>query len=182
MKSNNILLRAIEDSNISAAQAVILASFQKARYEEQYSFIEWARYANSEFNKKGMNFFSLDDGRTKFTENSAAWDVELWKTLRVEIEYNFSEKKIDYIIKVMKYIRNTGHKDFQVKPASAETNQSRVEQHSEHVGNQLKIGVIAGTALGAVFGLVVGRPVIGSMLGAAIGGGIAHSVNGSRGK
>ncbi len=176
MEPNKILQSAINNGNISAAQAVILASFRKACNEEFYQFIELALYAKKKFNEKGSEFFITDDGKTEFTQNSDNWNVDLWKNLRVELEYNFSEKKLDYITQVMAHLRSIGHKDFQVKQELTKSNQSQVEPNSGQVNNLLAIGFIAGVVLGTGFGTLIGRPIMGGMLGAAIGGGIAHTV------
>jgi hypothetical protein len=182
MKNNNILLRAIQDDNVISAKAVIIGAFHKDRHEDQYSSIEWATYANNEFSKKGINFFTVDDDKTEFSEDSANWDMELWKTLRVEFEYNFSETKLSHIIQLMKHLRKIGHPDFQVKTTPAKTNPEQSKQGVGLKKNQLKVGVVAGAALGALLGAVIGRPIIGGMVGAAIGGGIGHSVNDSKDK
>ncbi|WP_198555531.1 hypothetical protein [Colwellia sp. 75C3] len=187
MQTNEILQSAINSKNINAAQAVILASFRKTRNDHIYPFIEWANYANTEFNKNGLTFFIDDDGTTEFTDNSDNWNVDLWKSLRVELEYNFSEIKLAYIIKVMKHLRQMGDPDFQEKTSSPQAapikeNSGHPKQGTNLKQNHLKIGVIAGAALGAVLGAVVGRPIIGGLVGAAIGGGLGQSVNGSKDK
>jgi len=181
MQTNEILQSAINSKNINAAQAVILASFRKTRNDHIYPFIEWANYANTEFNKNGLTFFIDDDGITEFTDNSDNWNVDLWKSLRVELEYNFSEIKLAYIIKVMKHLRQMGDPDFQEKissPQAAPAGQSK--QGTNLKQNHLKNGVIAGAALGAVLGAVLGRPIIGGLVGAAIGGGLGQSANGNK--
>ena len=186
MQTNEILQSAIDSSNIIAAQAAILASFRKARNEKIYSFIEWANYANTQFNKLGLTFFLTDNGETEFTDNSDNWNEGLWKNLRVELEYNFSEKKLGYIIQVMQHLRKIGDPDFQVETLSPQVKSKPSKQGANIKQNQLKIGVSGGAAigaaLGAIVGLVVGRPIIGGIVGAVIGGGIGYSTNGSKDK
>jgi len=178
MENNKILNSEIKKGSIGGSQAVILGSFIQARHEESYKFIEWAKYADTQLKMKNLSFFTEDDGKTKFTNSPSDWNVDLWKQLRIELEYDFSEKKLDYIVQVMQHLRKSGHPDFQVKCKQPVNNHNQTKPNV--INKQLPIGAIAGAVVGAVIGVVIGRPIIGGALGAAIGGGIAHSISANK--
>lgn len=189
MHPNPILKSAIEKGDIISARAVILSSFRKARNEQDYQFISWVDFAEQQFNGKNESFFVEDDGITEFSDNDESWSSDLWKTLRVEIEYNFSRKKLDHIITLMNHLRSIGHPDFQIKTPPIPLKSKQMEKdnptqakHFSPSNKQLKTGLIAGAAVGFAIGMVIGRPIIGSALGAAIGGGVGNLVDGSKTK
>ncbi|MBA6350077.1 hypothetical protein [Colwellia sp. BRX8-9] len=181
MQSNLRLKTAIENADLISARAIILASFRTARNEKNYQFIEWVNEAKLLFQQKDMRFFDEDDDVTEFTHSNEQWDEELWKTLRVEVEYNFSQKKLDALVAVMDHLRKSGHPDFQVKTVSVHQSKANSPQETKSATpTQLKTGVVAGAAVGFAIGMFIGRPIIGSVVGAAIGGGIGNSLNGSK--
>ena len=56
--------------------------------------------------------FENDDGRYTLPENKDDWDEKSWRSLKVYLRNNFSNKKWDMIYKMMKYLRSTGDSHF----------------------------------------------------------------------
>lgn len=72
------------------------------------------KYAEAELKKHGMELFVEDDGEAEFPPKEQ-WSRDSWTRMKVELSNNFSRKKLDFILEMMKELRNNGDKDFQVK-------------------------------------------------------------------
>jgi len=183
MEQNKNLNTAIKNNDVIACRAVILANFRKDRSSIEFQNVELAKYAKTELNNLGSQFFKGDDGESEFTEDKSCWNVELWESMRIELDYNFSEKKFNNIIHIMKHLRETGISDFQVKDeAVTSTNtkknvSSNTDQETQQDLKQMIIVATVGAVVGGVMGGVVGRPIIGGMLGAGIGYAINKKYN-----
>jgi len=172
MSQNTNLNNAIKNNDVVAARAVILGNFRKDRSQKIFKNIEYILFAKKEFDKLGSSFFKNDDGETEFTEDKSKWNVELWENMRIEVDHNFSEKKIDHIFQVMEHLRISGVADFQSVSEGVKTEELRSKVNKPESGNilsQMKFAAILGGAVGGGVGVLVGKPILGSILGVGIG-------------
>lgn len=105
---------AVSEGNISRVRAIVLGQINSDRKQANFDLEDSCSYAEKNLAPKMGTLFDDDDGKSEFTESSSTWNKELWQSLRVEFEYNFSKKKLDNIIKLMQHLRKSGHPDFQI--------------------------------------------------------------------
>ena len=157
---NDNLKKAVKSNNLNGTRASILGLISKDRRLPSFETPTFVKYANDSLS----NFWVEDDGETDFPSKDK-WDNDLWKLMCVELEYNFSKKKFDFIIDIMNHLRANGHPDFQPKEKQIEqtspptgTNKSRPSSHGKRPqssGNDLPL-TKTGAALGGVIGVIVG--------------------------
>lgn len=175
------LIKAIEEPNIQLVKTNIFREINSDRNNKSFSFLSSCEFAKEELAKKGVTLFDEDDGQSHFVEDSTKWDKDLWQELRVDLEYNFSEKKIKDIARVMQFLRDQGHPDFQViekKDSDQQQHNIQKETDSERQGYKgtkpnSNSKVFISSAIGGAGGFVVGAlagKVIGFTLGGIIGG------------
>ena len=105
------MMIAIKEKNIISAYAIISTLLGKDRWLPELQTPYMCEYANEEFRKQGKEFWEKDDNKTEFPSKEK-WDEDLWKLIRVRLERNFSKEKFDFLIEIMKYLRETGHPEF----------------------------------------------------------------------
>lgn len=183
------LIKAVEKSDLDLVKAIILRQINSDRNEKEFVVLKSCKYAKEELTKNGLLIFEEDNGESHFTEDKNHWNKELWQELRVDFQHNFSEQKINNIVRVMQYLREQGHPDFQVRIASSTSShgvqatkkfENQGEHRSsrksdQHGSNSVLIGGAIGSAGGLVVGVLAGK-VIGFALGGLVGGLVVGAV------
>ncbi len=126
------LTKAIKRQNIIEGHAVISTLLCDDKWLRDVKTPFLGEYADKEFKKQGVDFFVKDDGETDFPSKEK-WNFNLWKSMRVDLEENFSKKKFDFIIEIMKHLRETGHPEFQADKSSQKTqNKKNVQTKTDY--------------------------------------------------
>lgn len=183
------LKKAINESDIYLARAVILRQINSDKDREHFWMLESVAYAEGSLADKGIALFKEDDGDTELIIDKLAWTVDYWQLLRVRFDRNFSREKFEFIVEMMRYFREQGIPEFQVaeqKSNSTSPTQTREKntsnsqqqdsskhQHSKSNTQDYFIGsasgaVILGTAAKLLGYSVVGGVVVGAIIGAGV--------------
>ena len=125
------LKQSVAEGDVIHARAIILRKINADRDQVHFGSTEYCRYANNELKKLSKSLFDQDDEKTKISEPKSSWNKELWENLRVEFEYNFSERKFDYIIEIMKFLREQGHSDFTIRGEKPENSTKTTTTNSK---------------------------------------------------
>ncbi|MAD44263.1 MAG: hypothetical protein CMH98_04585 [Oceanospirillaceae bacterium] len=195
MVSQN-LIKAVKASDIDLVKAIILREINSSRTEQNFKVLESCTYAKRELEKSSLTLFEEDNGKTCFSEDKNSWDKDLWQDMRIDFQHNFSENKINNIVRVMQHLRIQGHSDFQVKRASSASHneapkrkklESPQEQRSSmksthQAGKNLLVSAVIGSSSGVVAGLLTNKMIgftLGGFLGGLVVGAVVNKVNNS---
>ncbi|EHR41415.1 hypothetical protein [Alishewanella jeotgali] len=168
----------VQDLDVAKIQSHILVDINLDRNRESFLLAEYAAYADSVLASNGLSLFNEDNKDSRFISDSNSWDKKLWTDLRIELEYNFSRKRFNNIVTVMKHLRESGHPDFQprIKPpksAASSKNHSAdssdSQSSSNYNRNNFGLGALGGGLAGGVLGKMVGVTFGGVVLGVAVG-------------
>jgi F0F1-type ATP synthase assembly protein I len=135
---NSNLKKSVNSDDTTGAYASILGLISKDRRLSTFETPTFAKYASDNLSK----FWVVDDGETSFPAQDK-WDNDLWKLICVELEYNFSKKKFDFIIDIMDFLRNNGHPDFQVKQditATSVRSKKESEEEKKMIAETITLG------------------------------------------
>jgi len=168
---NKNLKKSVTLKDVSMAQSSIIRLISKDRRLPNFETPAFAKYANDNLDE----FWVEDDGEADFPSKDK-WDIDLWKSVCVDLEDNFSKKKFDFIIEVMKYLRKTGHPDFQVKIKTVQKEKTSSEDFTSKSKSNKSTVTSAGIVgvLGLVGGVLIGKPIVGAIVGIAIGVAIGY--------
>ena len=169
---NKHLKEYVEAQDTIGAQTSIQGLISKDRRLKEFQTPIFVKYADENLSK----FWNEDDGETEFPKKDK-WDNELWKTMCIEMEYNFSKKKFDFIIEIMHYLRDSGHPDFQYMPKadkSSKINNESLQAKDEKDNSSIVKYAIIGGAIGLVGGAIISKTIVGGIIGTLVGGGAGY--------
>jgi hypothetical protein len=144
-----------------------------------------ASFAEPELSKKAIELFEPDDGETVFVEHKSEWNTDMWQTMRVELQYNFSRLKFDRIISIMAYFREQGESYFQVPEKIRSQNdvnsnslESKVNTSATNQATSYLVGGVSGAVILGVSAKLLGYSMAsGFFFGALVGIGVVHANN-----
>ncbi len=114
------LQKAIDEKDVLEGYAVIATLLGEDRWLTELQTPFLTDYADKNFKNLGIDFWVKDDNETEFPRKEE-WNKDLWNLICVRLDRNFSKKKFDFIIKIMKHLRETGHPEFQADEASTQS-------------------------------------------------------------
>ncbi len=158
MKINQNLKNAVEAKDIKGARASLLGLINKDKRLKEFQTPLFAKYA--EQNLSG--FWDKDNGETKFPAKDK-WSSEFWESMCIELEYNFSKEKFEFIISLMQYLRDSSHEDFLYKQKAKPT------KTDDDLLRYVILGGIAGGAIGLIGGAIIGKTLVGGIIGSLVG-------------
>ena len=134
MNIDNLLIEEIENKDIKGAQAAISTLIGRDRWLKPMLSPYYCKYANDEFEKMGLKFWEADDRETIFPPKKE-WTEDLWNLMCIRLDRNYSKEKFDFVVGIMKYLRASGHPEFQEKKnvtKDIETTTLRKEDRAIH--------------------------------------------------
>ncbi len=177
--NNKSMQDAIANKNVINARSVILRLISKDRRLPEFTTPGLAKFAEAEFAKSEIKFFVEDDGESSFGAQ-IEWSKDLWDTLHIELEYNFSERKFGSVIEIMQFLRKNGDPEFQISEKykdSVSTNIEVPNENCSHPCSSTKIAAITGGVVGGAAGILVGY-LVGGLVAKAVIGGVVGAVTG----
>ncbi len=177
---NKNFKEAVDRKDVSLSQSALIRLISKDRRLSEFETPVFAEYASG----KLSDFWMDDDGETDFPP-ADKWDNDSWRLMCIELESNFSKKKFDFIVELMKHLRRSGHSDFQAteqpksKATASNTSAKTCKKTSVNSSDSklplplAVMGAAAGFVVGGVVGsLIVGRIFVGGLIGAVVLGGL----------
>jgi len=189
MDINKSLKEAVLERNMNRVRSIILCQIDSDRNRYEYETIDSCHYAEAELAKNAQLLFDEDNKKTKFLDSTTTWDKNLWQTLRVEFEYNYSKIKFDRIIRVMHHLREQGDPDFVVGVSKARTttnsggNQNAKPKQPElnqNPANTYVIPSVTGAVIGGIVGSLAKMAIPGIVVGALIAAAIVFAKKNSK--
>lgn len=208
MVSEN-LKKAVSEGDLLRVRAIMLRQINSDREMEKFDLLDSCSYAEPLLRQSGTSLFVADDGKSEFSDDKASWNMELWQSMRIEFEYNFSKEKLEHTVLLMEHLRATGHPEFQVKrsadarvdsnygggqegsvkksAAPRESNlvskigteQSSGLKNNRDISRLLTNGLV-GALVGGVAGSFLRATAVGAIVGAICGVALVHSGKGRR--
>ncbi|OQX93240.1 MAG: hypothetical protein B6I17_03615 [Tenericutes bacterium 4572_104] len=114
----NYILKAISDKNIDLVRSSIITEVNSNRKNEYNNILSIVHFIGLKLNDEGLELFDTEDGQYQIIDDRSKWTEDLWTEVKVELGYNFSKEKIEFLIKIMEFLRKSGHPDFKLIPSS----------------------------------------------------------------
>jgi len=137
---------AVESNDKIKVQSVLETLINQDKDLPEFEFEQNLNYAAGELSNNNIELFDEDNSDMDLNTPKENWNTDLWQTTRSKLKYNFSKEKAEFIIKIMKYLRQKGVPEFQ--PIS----KSSSSEHSDTI-----LVAVAAVVLCAVLAFVFFR-------------------------
>ena len=167
------VLEAVQSSDKIKVQSVLETLINQDKSLPEFEFEQNLNYAARELSNNNIELFDEDNGDMDFNTLKENWNTDLWQTARSKLKYNFSKEKAEFIIKIMKHLRQNGNPEFQPRRGTTHANAAPNSKKKTNL-KLTKTGLILGGITGGCIGLLIGHPISGSVTGGIILGGIGY--------
>jgi len=110
---NTLLSDALSKRDVVMLQALIIAQIGRDRRLKEFKTKSYIEYIENLINKVGETPYAIDDEVVSLPPQED-WNHELWSDICISLEYCFTKEKIDFLVKIMTFLRNEGHPEYQI--------------------------------------------------------------------
>ena len=113
-----LLYEALETGDMTLVRALIIRQISRDRRLKEFETPGYIKYVKEAISKDFEPLFVDDDEAIDFLPEEE-WSNDLWSRMCISLEHKFTKKKLNYIVEIMRHLRDDGHPEYQI----AEVNQ-----------------------------------------------------------
>lgn len=143
------IVKAIKNKDILLVRSSIISEANSNRTNNFNIITQIINEISKRLDEVGIELFEIEDNKYLRTKDKKLWTEDLWTEVKVELGYNFSKEKFNYLTSIMEYLRESGHPDFKLE--------SKQDSVINRVENRTRKGL-------AIASIVAGIVIIGGII------------------